>query len=265
MKEIKIGSQLLSLPEGHHLDEVYSQNPQYQSTPWAVLASYLSDSPEEEMILFDLGANIGDSIAHFRVHSNSEVIGIEASKKFFGIALENIRHFPGEIRLLNKLVVTRKNDTHHFVEGSQTGHLSKKNEEGVFYAGDKITPQELLDLTSKKIILKCDLDGFDTELLHGFYKSIIGPNPQSIPLIFFEGPTEKEMYNFQWISTIFLIFKFLRKEYSIILFSNRGDIVLQKSESLFKIFFCFVRLSIGHRRHKAFAHYLDVMAVHKSL
>ena len=215
------------------------------------------------MILFDLGANIGDSIAHFRVHSNSEVIGIEASKKFFELALENIRRFPGEIKLLNKLVVTQKNDSYNFVEGSQTGHLTKKNELGMHYTGDKITPQELLNLTSKKIILKCDLDGYDTELLHGFYESIIGKDPRLVPLIFFEGPTEKEMYNFQWISTIFLIYKLLRKDYSIILFSNRGDIVLQKSESLLKIFYCFVRLSIGHRRHKAFAHYLDVMAVHK--
>jgi len=263
---VQIGHMELSLPEGHGLGGIYASNQQYQRTPWAVIAKYSARIPIEEQILLDLGCNIGDSIAHFRVHSDAEVLGVEASRKFYDFAEQNLKGATGKIRLINALVVDDIDANYDFIEGSQTGHISKNSEFGNFYTGEKIGIDQIVDLLGdKRVIYKSDLDGFDTRILSAFYRTAIENNPFQYPIIFIEGPTEGEMKTFSWHHTFLMISKLIKNDYEIVIFTNRGDILRGLTSRRFKVFITMFFLTLSMHRGKAFAHYLDFLAVHNSL
>jgi FkbM family methyltransferase len=263
---IRIGSIQLELPEGHGLSEIYQNNPQYQKNPWAVIAKYASRIPRDNLLLLDLGCNIGDSIAHFKVHSNAEIIAVEASKKFYDLAVSNCQAVNERITFVNALIVDDVDSTYQFVEGAQTAHISKTGSDGIPYDGQKITVNQLLEEIHEKVVIyKSDLDGFDTRILKSFFKTRISLSPEKFPIIFIEGPTEFEMRKLRWFPTFNLLLNLISKNYEIILFSNRGEIVQTLTKSKLLIFVKMLELTFGLIRNRAFAHYLDFVAIHKSL
>lgn len=177
----KLGRSEILIPLAHDLPLIRSHFPQY-STNIARLSVYVSEK-YPDMCLIDIGANVGDTVAIVREHSDCAILCVEADEQYFNILSENLRRnqyqsveavrafvasYTGELK--GQLVADA--GTAHFVEDS----------------GTPINAVALSDLlrdfpefqTPK--LLKIDTDGFDCSIL----RSALEWLSTTRPVIFFE-------------------------------------------------------------------------------
>src|SRR5690349_14806837 len=100
---VQIGKFMMELPEGHRLAEMYAQYPTYDFLPWKIIRAVLGSNGLTDSTLVDIGANIGDTAAHFRNFSGGKIICVEPEPKFFYVLTRNSVNF-GNVELINKLV-----------------------------------------------------------------------------------------------------------------------------------------------------------------
>ena len=100
---VKIGSFEIEVSP-NHMYLTHDLPPTYDYVPWNLISNILNEGGRPEAGLIDIGANAGDSIAHFRRRSNATALGIEPEPSYFKMLKANARTL-GNIDLRNALLV----------------------------------------------------------------------------------------------------------------------------------------------------------------
>ena len=160
--------------------------------PWNIIGSLLVDNHLLSMPLVDIGANIGDLVAHFRRFSQAQVVSVEADARFFEVLEINMRQFR-DVTCINSLVCpAHMVGKVSFTSGSQTGTTKPTASVTEAWEGRAITLEDLLTQVAGDCIFKSDTDGFDSEIV-GDLCRIIQSTGHGPPIVFFEGANAEQI------------------------------------------------------------------------
>lgn len=259
---IYIGSKRL-LASSQHIYMNAKLPKTYDYLPWNLLNLIICEAGLEHHCMLDIGANIGDSLAHFRRHSSAPVICVEPSERFFSILEINAADM-GDVELINALVAPDSLvGQARYAENNRTG-WSRVDGEDEAWGGKYVTPEQLLNHSHEKMILKTDTDGFDCEILLGFLDSK-SFRSENVPIIFFEGPEEGQMRNDDMARWLLAIARLQEKGYGLTFITNRGAPVAYAGTDVEAARSIVMALVSGLRNKYSICHYFDVIAVHKSV
>lgn len=263
---IKIGNSILNVPDGHSLEHIYQRFPMYDFAAWNFIKEIIALNEwrfahkSQSFSLIDVGANIGDSVLHFRRYCEFPVVAIEPSVSFFSFLLKNTANIDN-VLCINKLLVPEPLVNRiSFRSGSQTGQTLLNNGEGEVYDGPSISLNQLFKLSGKNIFFKTDTDGFDAEIIDDLIGAIKIDECYS-PIIFFEGANAGQILARDFLKYVDVTNRLQCLGYHILILSNTGipyvyagtDTNISKS--------AFEALYVGYRYGAALCHYFDVIAV----
>lgn len=250
-REYTIQDFSLKLSRGHLLSEFQNHHRLYDR-----FLPYLSKYIESNETIVDVGANIGDTAYQIAAESDSKVICIEGSEKFYEYLKANIENLRAgkrnNITCIQALVSQEKS------KGSLqhiNGTASFVKDENLVSNVINKTLDVLLKDESNIRLIKVDTDGYDHDVL----LSGEGTIKKHQPLLFWENVVENDQQLAGYDS---LYQKLEDLGYSrLYIFDNLGNFLLSSTdfESLYSI--CqYVYTIKQHGDHKTFS-YTDTLAV----
>jgi FkbM family methyltransferase len=252
---VTIGRYKIKGPRGHPLNRIYKNRPTYQFEPWKHVAKILLKTKSNYPLL-DIGANIGDSAAHFRMYSDAEILCVEADATYYRYLKKNSKEI-GNTRALNALVVDDINREYRFLTRNGTGNIADSSEDSETYKGTILKLEDLVHLLDREpCVLKTDCDGYDEKLLSEAVSLI--DQTQEFPVIFTEGPSEMQMIKGQWHDYYNLIKKLTERNYAVHIYSNHGEIfeTTAKPSMVERYFY---ELEKGLKLKEGMCHYFDFL------
>jgi FkbM family methyltransferase len=167
----------LDLPNDHWLPQIRNQLPDYGENIGRLAAAVERKYPGRGFV--DVGANVGDTAAIVRAHSNLPILCIEGSEFFFELLKENIRQLKGETELECILVDSASAERKGSLSveyGTASFHTdSNEGTSRRFARLDSILARHPRFQSSK--ILKIDTDGMDGRILAGALEWIGAARP----------------------------------------------------------------------------------------
>ncbi|MGP6086869.1 FkbM family methyltransferase [Antarctobacter jejuensis] len=190
-QELFIGAARLVLPSEHRLPRIMADHPHYDYLYWNLIRAILEDNAIKDGALIDIGANVGDTISHFRRFSEGPVWGIEPDPGYFSYLERNTAQFEN-IRLSHAIAApdAAQNRVRLAVHHG-TGSSSLEDEEAELYRGDRISPQEIAEALTPETVLKSDTDGFDGRIIRTVTEMMAQSRTRPA-IIAFEGPTRQQ-------------------------------------------------------------------------
>ncbi|MCX6297255.1 MAG: FkbM family methyltransferase [Bacteroidetes bacterium] len=199
----KIGNYNILLNNSHALPGYLKQFPHYsQNLPR--LSSKIKEKYQDLMII-DVGANIGDTVALVRSISYCPIICIEGDNYFFNILKKNIEQFKEVYAFQlflgehNNIISGKKESIKGTLKIVPSLQKDSKNDLQI------ITLDKFLDTNSKyrsAKLLKIDTDGFDLMIIKGSIDYLT----KTKPILFFEYDKKLlEDVNENGISTLFFL------------------------------------------------------------
>ncbi|WP_107351916.1 FkbM family methyltransferase [Methylobacterium sp. Leaf361] len=256
---VKVGQFEIEAPHGHIY---HSENlpDTYDYVPWNVIAATINEANIDNVHLIDVGANVGDSLAHFRRFSDAPVTCVEASKHFFGFLERNARQF-GNVNLINKLVAPKNLfGKLHFSSGDQTGSTDIAAHPNLAWSGEHIALEQLLNDSKMNYIFKTDTDGFDLQIVRACLDASI-ENSSNVPIIFFEGPNADLLQSGD-LENWFRLFTSLQVAgYGLLFLTNSGFPYCYAGRDKSAARSALQSLSLGYKRGRAVCHYFDIIAI----
>lgn len=155
---IKIGHYELEVPESHILVKLGKIQP-YRDICVGVAAKYIAEK-YPDMLIIDIGANIGDTAAMIASYCNSKLLLVEASDYFFEILQKNVSQFPNQINLKKVLVSDGTEVSGALYHWGGTAYFKEENK------NVRIKTERLCDLANENTCLvKLDTDGYDFKII----------------------------------------------------------------------------------------------------
>lgn len=188
-QNIKIGNYEISLPLEHKLPVYLNEFPEYDFRYWRTIGSLCTENGWKDIALFDIGANVGDSAAHFRGFSKGTIWAFEPSMHYYKYLEKNTQNW-SDINLSNAMITTPtiKNkielETYH-----GTGRTIRTDD--AKYDGDTILTTSLLKEAPDEFIIKSDTDGFDGHLVHSLGVAMKKMD-KFAKVVTFEGPSRPQ-------------------------------------------------------------------------
>jgi hypothetical protein len=143
MEMVKIGDHMIEFPTGHGLKEIYVNRPTYDFGPWNLIGEIITKNNLLSLPLIDIGANVGDSIAHFVRIGGRNALGIEAAKDFYEISDRNLNRI-GTGKVINALVQPQSLiGMTSFVSGAMTGTTTIATDSIAPWRGKSVTVADL--------------------------------------------------------------------------------------------------------------------------
>jgi len=218
-QKISIGDIPLTLPHDHKLPIYLNRYPEYDFLYWNILGSLLIENDLDNITLIDIGANVGDSAAHYRRHSLGPILAIEPSPKYFNFLKTNAEEFD-DITLINS-VVTTKDVGAGITVTCHDGTGSTQIDENSNFEGEIILANELIQRAPAEYILKSDTDGFDGHLILALAEEML-VQKNFAKMITFEGPSKIQGLNNEVQSHKDAIKFLMSQGYVVQLLSNLG-------------------------------------------
>ncbi|WP_417209684.1 hypothetical protein [Antarctobacter sp.] len=188
---LTIGTARFDLPPDHHLPRIMREHPQYDYLYWNLIRALLADNAITDGPLIDIGANIGDTIGHFRRFSNGPVWGIEPHAGYFDYLERNMAQF-SDVRLSHAIVVPdAAQDRVRLSINHGTGGSSLEADGGEIFDGTRVSPQEIAAALTPETVLKSDTDGFDGRII-GVVAEFMAQHKVRPAIVAFEGPTRRQ-------------------------------------------------------------------------
>jgi FkbM family methyltransferase len=258
-----IGSLEIIFPDEHQVPFYYKVIETYGYGPWNFLFRKLNEMEIQDPQLLDVGANVGDSAAHFREHSNGHISSIEANPYFFNYLTQNAKKIKNMKCLLGAFV-TNKQERLTFIFGSSTGTKANSYESESEY---KLSKFDLIDClntvdSTKPLVIKSDLDGWDIE----FLKALVN-EPHKIRTcvaIFSEGPSEEQILSGRWHDFLEVIKDYTESAWDCYLFTNRGELFLERVENS-ALISVFTKMEEELPNNSAPAHFFDFVLLRKEI
>lgn len=214
---ISIGKCSIEVPLSHSLKENLEVHP-YINDNLGRLVKYTS-ATYPNLKVIDIGANVGDSVAFIRNHSDAPILCIDGDKRFFSILEKNAKGFKNVATCLSLV-------------GQETGVTSfeLKTREGTAYMVESTSANPIASLSDildrypdykESKFLKIDTDGFDNLILRGSkaYLSRVQP------IVFFEFDPYLSTKNGDDPFTFFTYMRGIGYQYAIFYMSN-GEYLL---------------------------------------
>jgi FkbM family methyltransferase len=260
-QRVMVGPYSLEVSSGHiYLADSLPKT--YDYLPWNVIGELISRTGLVDYCMIDIGANVGDTLAHFRRISSAPVICVEPSPYFFEILQRNALQFEN-VSLIQKLVAPKEMfGKVAFEAGGQTGFSRIAGNRDSWH-GDYISFDELYSFNHKNFIIKSDTDGFDDQIIRAAVSQVNKP-AHCIPFIYFEGPSSDQMRIRDFDSFIETIDLLQRLDYGITLFTNLGMPYAYCGQSIESVRSAFDSLYLGYAHGGAFFHYFDILAVQRT-
>jgi FkbM family methyltransferase len=165
--KVRVGNRVLLMPWSHQLPKILKSCPGYE-TEIGRLATYL-DRADGKLLMIDVGANVGDTIATLPPLHRAHFLCVEGSQLYFDL-LQRSYESDVNVTLLFALLTdstssTGKAGVH---EAGGTAHVAKEN--GSLTAAPWMTVDEVVErypAFEKANFLKIDTDGYDLRVLRG--------------------------------------------------------------------------------------------------
>ncbi|MFB9139012.1 FkbM family methyltransferase [Maritalea porphyrae] len=255
---ITIGRATLRLPDDHTLREIYLAHPSYDFVHWNIISSLVAENGLSNIGLIDVGANVGDSIAHFRRRHLGRIIAIEPDEVFRGFCQENCNQF-NDVSVLQSLVCPQEyQGAVSFEKIVQTGRTVLGD--GEVYRGSYISVSQLLKRIPGPLVFKTDTDGFDAEILCELV-NCIEQGDGRVKVISFEGPTEEQMNSGSFGQFLDPIKRLQAFGYRVLILSNLGFPVAFPGRDFGQVDWHLNRLHIESKYGRASCHYFDFVAI----
>lgn len=260
--KVVVGSAEIEVSPGHiylspHLPLTYDY------VPWNVIRHVVATGGLQQATLIDIGANVGDTLAHFRRFSNASVICVEPAGNFFEILQRNVAQF-SDVTLLKRLLVPDEMvGKVAFVSGDQTGATRSAERDDSVWGGEYVTFTELFENSSGPFIVKTDTDGFDALIVNSSLPHI-EKKLADVPVIFFEGPSEDQMRSGSYQGYVDVCGDLIGLGYRLLFLTNIG-MPYGCFDSAEAVASAFSALETGYQRGHALCHYYDVIAVREDL
>ena len=166
--KLRVGNRTLLITWSHHLPMLLRYCPHYE-TEIGRLATHLSRT-EGDLLMIDVGANVGDTIATLPALDRAKFLCIEGSQKFHDLLRKNYGSDP-RVRLVFALLTdnSHRSDSVRLLEIEGTAHLVA-SETPPAGAPPLLTLDAVLEKNSDfkdANFLKVDVDGYDLPVLRG--------------------------------------------------------------------------------------------------
>lgn len=258
LQNIKIGNHVIEVPEGHIY--TYPDLPrEYDKFPISLIMHSIKDLFDPHFI--DIGANVGDTLAHIRARSEGVTVTcIEPSGYFFSLLEKNSKQFKN-VTLVNKFVSPKRlRNNLRFQSDNQTGFT--KVVDGA--DADIIDPEKFLNIEDIFIggranIIKTDTDGFDLHIIRDALDALQS-NYFYVPLIFFEGPSEENFLTSDFREWFTLFSRLVDASYKLLFLRNDGLPYINAGMNADVARSALCSLHIGARNGRSPCHYFDVIA-----
>jgi FkbM family methyltransferase len=164
---LRVGDRALLVPWSHHLPTLLRHCPRYE-TEIGRLATHLSRT-EGDLLMIDVGANVGDTIATLPSLERAKFLCIEGSQKYHDLLQKNYGS-DARVKLLFALLAdqSHQSDGVRLHEVNGTAHLAAG--EGPSTGAPLLTLDDLLEKNSdfrNANFVKIDVDGYDLPVLRG--------------------------------------------------------------------------------------------------
>jgi FkbM family methyltransferase len=216
----KIGNFNLKHHADHALPRILKNWPEYSSNLPRIAVAI--KQKYHDLILIDIGANIGDTVALTRTVDEFPIVCIEGDEEYFKLLSENLKQFSNTYAFQNFLGDSDQNIMGTIISNDGTLKIVSKNEH--------IDPIKIITLDSflyshpefiKSKLLKIDTDGFDVKILKGAKNYISNTKP----IIFFE--YDSRLLNEQGDSALQSLYELETIGYdNIIYYDNYGQFIL---------------------------------------
>ncbi len=228
ISKVKVGNFIIDMPGNNPHISNYKYEPQVNSQLGRLSLCISHKYPD--LIVIDIGANVGDTIAVIKTAIDIPVIGIEGDPISYRFMEKNVAQFT-DVFLIKEFLGEKKetvkvelektgwNTTLVPVKGSNSGQaISLKTL-------DAVLMEKGLESRNLKL-LKIDTEGFDTIILRGATDLINNHHP----VLYFEfNKSNMNAINEDGLSTLFSLEKFGYR--TIIFFDNKGRYLLSASIS----------------------------------
>ena len=173
-RDHRVGQHVIALPPDHLLDAYQEAFAHYDKQLPLMVALLAKQHPE--VVVIDIGANIGDGLAAIRGWSHVKVVCVEGVRSYFDLLCANAKRVGGDNVLLNCFVGAHRGAVgEHEVEvGKGTGRLRHFGESSPgSKSGQPNNVILLADVGSRAGIenrpwfLKIDTDGGDFSIIRG--------------------------------------------------------------------------------------------------
>lgn len=220
---LKIGDIELALPEDQKLKHILSRHPTYDYVHWNIIRALFSENGIRNPQLIDVGANIGDTIAHFRRFSAGRAVGVEAHPPYFQLLTQNLKD-QSDVVALNALVCPRDAARHvTLVAGESTG-MTTLSSDGGTYGGKTVDCAELLRRMTGPYIFKTDTDGFDAMIM-GDLMSALAAGLRGPSVVSCEGPNESQMRAGDYARFRAAMRQMCHAGYHVLILTNVGSVI----------------------------------------
>jgi FkbM family methyltransferase len=134
------------------------------------------------LMMIDVGANIGDSLALAEVRKDEACLLVEGDNGYFQLLRENTADLPGAVCVAAMLSASAEEASGRLVAEGGTGGIVRDGAEGRvrFVTLDQVVQEH--PKFAKSHLLKVDVDGYDFRVLRGGARFIRGARP----VLFFE-------------------------------------------------------------------------------
>jgi len=261
-EKVLVGSNEIEVTIGHIY--LYPHLPKtYDYVPWNVIRHIISDPKLDSVTLIDIGANVGDSLAHYRRYSDGHVVCIEPAENFFAVLSRNAQQF-SNVTLINSLLVPDDMVGKVAFSGNdQTGETRAITSEAGAWQGNYVTFAGLMATHDGPLIIKTDTDGFDAEIVKSAIPHLKS-GKSSVAAIYFEGPSELQMRDGDYIEYAKICDELVNLGYGLLFLTNAGMPYTFVNETG-RAIAVFASLETGYRQDMALCHYYDIIAVRSDL
>lgn len=236
--------------------------PTYDYVPWNVISHIIKNAELSSPTLIDVGANVGDSLAHYRRFSEGRAICIEPADNFFAVLERNALKFSNVELVKSLLVPDDMVGRVAFSGNEQTGATRFSPEDDDIWSGEYVTFSELLSDSNGPVIIKTDTDGFDADIVESVLPHI--SSGREIPILYFEGPSEDQMRSGKYLGYVAVCDELVSQGYGLLFLTNVG-MPYTYTQEVGGAAAVLSALETGYRRGMALCHYYDVIAVKLNL
>lgn len=219
---VKVGRFIVNMPGNNPQISNYKYEPDVNSQ-LARLAVCISGK-YADLVVLDIGANVGDTIAVIKSAIEVPVIGIEGDDISFRFLQENIKQFQ-DVTVIKQFLGDKKQTLNVAMEkgGWNTTLVPSAGNTGqkldLLTLDDVLEQQKLIKHSIK--LLKIDTEGFDTIILRGSSALLSAKKP----VVYFEfNRTNMDAIKENGLGTLLSLEKY--GYHTVIFFDNRGRFML---------------------------------------
>jgi FkbM family methyltransferase len=209
------------MPSSHQL-RIYQEKHRLYDRFLPHLATFLPSGG----LVIDVGANVGDTMAAmYCANPNLEFVCIEADHSFFEILEQNINRIrinDANVSVTPIKALVGKSVKNVYLEGTGGTKRAVVNEGGTAALSSRPLDRILeVDTGRTIVLLKCDVDGYDYDVIDSGQELI----EEHCPVLFFECDFDKDAQKIAYEKTIDQLIKNGYDHW--VIFDNFGEVVLR--------------------------------------